>query len=325
MTVWQYQKRFYSLLPAWSKATGYSVPGLFLRYAVCRIFHGVNSEEFLALRMYRYNAATRRQFLFYDAIKRLSDRLSAGATTEDVAQFKEKSRFNAAFRDFIRRDWLYLPESTPDEVRAFVARNETFLAKACVSTQGKNIFLHHSDGLDPDALIRDYEGKPFLLEAFIRQHPVMSALNPSTVNTIRVLTLRKGADVLLVGGCLRCGSADAYVDNFHSGGVAYPIDIETGVITAPGRRLLEHDTFLRHPSTGAVMPGFRIPCWDEVKDMIRRAADVNPRIACVGWDVAISEDGPELIEGNINYPDPIVVQLDDKGVVPAIREFLRRG
>ncbi len=324
MTKFQYLKRLLSFLPMWSKATGYSVIRLALAYAVCFIFHGANSEEFWALRLYKYNNRERRRILLIRATERFSDCINAGATAEELACFDEKAHFNAVFADYIRRDWLYVPDSTPEQIRAFLARTDKFLAKACVSTQGKNIYLHYSADTDPDSFLREYEGKPFLLESFITQHPDMAALNPSTVNTVRILTMRHGDDVVPLGACLRCGGADAYVDNFHSGGVAYPIDLETGVVSGPGRTLLGLDLYIRHPSTGKVMPGFRIPYWDELLRTVSAAAVIVPHVGFVGWDVAILPDGVALVEGNINYPDPIVVQLDEHGVKSTVKDFLKK-
>ncbi len=320
MTSLQYFKRFLRYLPELSERSGFSVVHLFLAYVVCYIFHGANSEEFCALHLYEYDNTRRAQFLLIRETEKRSDALNAGATKADTDCFDDKRRFNETFRAHIRRDWLYLPDSTPEQVRAFLASNDRFLAKDNLGTQGKRIFLYETKDVDPEAFLKEYGGKPFLLEGFIRQHPAVTELNPSTVNTVRIQTLRKGDQVVLAGGCIRCGGADAFVDNFHQGGVAYPLDMDTGRVTGQGRQLTGR-CYLCHPSTGRFMPGFQVPFWDQVTAMIRQAAVTVPHIGYVGWDVAITPEGPELVEGNINYPDPIVVQLDGRGVRRLVRTF----
>ena len=99
-----------------------------------------------------------------------------------------------------------------------------------------------------------------------------------------------------------------------------PLDMDTGRVTGQGRQLTGK-CYLCHPSTGRFMPGFQVPFWDQVTAMIRQAAVAVPHIGYVGWDVAITPEGPELVEGNINYPDPIVVQLDGRGVRRLVRTF----
>ena len=317
MTPLQYFKRFLLSLPALSKRSGYSVAHLFMSYVVCYIFHGANSEEFCAQHLYEFDNTRRGQFLFIRETEKLSDRLNAGATEQELAAFDDKHLFNTVFCPFIRRDWLYMPEASIEDIQAFLSRHDSFLVKACVSTQGKGITKYSSADTSAEALLARYGGKSFLLEGFLRQHPDMAALNPSTVNTLRIQTVRKGDKVLLVGGCVRCGGADA----FHQGGVAYPLDMETGVVVCHGRKLTG-EFFRRHPSTGRFMPGFQVPFWEQVTETVKKAAVTVPHVGYVGWDVAVTPDGPELIEGNINYPDPIVVQLDDRGVRRLVRDFV---
>ena len=321
MTALQYFKRFLRYLPELSRRSGYSIAHLFLSYVICYVFHGANSEEFCALHLYEYDNTRRRQFLLIRDTVRFSDRLNAGAAKEELACFDVKHLFNAAFRDFIRRDWLYIPDSGPDEIRAFLGRNGKFLVKDDTGTQGKSIFLYDARQVDADAFISEYQGRPFLLEAFIDQHPDVAALNPATVNTIRIQAIRRQDRVELVGGCIRCGGAGAYVDNFHQGGVGYPLDMETGIVTAPGRKLTG-EVFRVHPSTGRFIPGFQIPFWEQVTGMVKKAAVTVPHVGYVGWDVAITPHGPELIEGNVNYPDPIVVQLDGRGLRRQVKDFV---
>lgn len=44
--------------------------------------------------------------------------------------------------------------------------------------------------------------------------------------------------------------------------------------------------------------GLKIPYWDEVVLMLSKAAKLVPEVKYVGWDIAITKDGPCLIEGN---------------------------
>lgn len=305
-----------------SAETGLPFFRLALSYAVRRVFHGAIFEEFRANRLYEYSTLWMSDYLTVGRMARCSRSLNAAASPEDLAVLDDKHIFNRVMCDFVRRDWIYMPDASPTDIRAFLRRNSKILVKANFSTQGKNIFQYDAQSVDAEAFIREYEGKDYLLEAFVTQHPAMAALNPSTVNTVRVVTFQKGGRTALMGGCLRVGGADAYVDNFHQGGVAYPLDMQTGIVTGPGHRLTAEEDFLCHPSTGCVMPGFQVPGWEQVTELAKKAALLAPHVGCVGWDVAITPDGPELIEGNINYPDPVVMQLGGKGVYSQVREFM---
>jgi len=56
-----------------------------------------------------------------------------------------------------------------------------------------------------------------------------------------------------------------------------------------------------HPVTGVRINGFVVPFWKETIEMITKAALLDARNRSVGWDIAITSQGPELIEGNHNW------------------------
>ena len=47
--------------------------------------------------------------------------------------------------------------------------------------------------------------------------------------------------------------------------------------------------------------GFQIPFWKETLELVREAALLQTGNRSVGWDIAITDIGPELIEGNHNW------------------------
>ena len=324
MTRLAYLRVVAKTLPEIARQTGHSTGRLWLSFIRLYLGFRVYVDEFQASHMYDFSNQKMSEILTVRRRIRQSRVFNAGATADDYALFNEKHRFNAFFADFVRRDWLYQPVADAAGAADFAGRHPVFLVKTDNGTQGKGIRLFRAGEFDPDAFAREYEGRNALLEAYITQHPAMAALNPSTVNTVRIVSARLGEDVLLVGACLRCGSANATVDNFHQGGVAYPIDMETGIISGPGRTLAGRADYLRHPSTGRIMPGFVIPHWDTLRAEVTRAARLSPRIGYIGWDIAVTADGVDFVEGNVE-PDSVVIQLDDRGVYPALRRFIRES
>ena len=278
--------------------------------------------EFRLFRLYEYPESVRRDFLSLHRCTQISNRLIADAGPADLALIANKELFNAYFKDFVRRDWLYLPDAPPEEVRAFFARHAQFLVKGNLTTQGAGIRKLDSAGLDPDAFLREHEGEALLLEEVIRQHPELDALNPSSVNTVRIVTALYKGHTLLVGGALRCGGAGSVVDNFSSGGVAYPLDMETGTVTGPG---MDHDgnRYDCHPATGARVTGFQVPFWEETVRAVRAAAGMVPKVGYIGWDVAITAEGPEFVEGNVDVPGPTLIQLGTPDAYGRLTRFLR--
>ena len=57
----------------------------------------------------------------------------------------------------------------------------------------------------------------------------------------------------------------------------------------------------RHPVTGVCFENFSLPFWDEVEKLVLKAHAFIPSVISIGWDVAITEKGPVLLEGNDNW------------------------
>ena len=70
-----------------------------------------------------------------------------------------------------------------------------------------------------------------------------------------------------------------------------------GVVLAPA---IDQDDnyFEKHPLTNEKIVGFKVPLFNEAVELVRKAALIVPDMAYVGWDVAIGEDKPILVEGN---------------------------
>lgn len=96
--------------------------------------------------------------------------------------------------------------------------------------------------------------------------------------------------------------------------------METGKLTGNGidKRLNEAEESV----TGIKFDGFQIPYWEEIKEMVLEAALVNDKVNLVGWDVAISKNGPLIIEGNRGPGFDLVQMLLKKGTKYMLDDLL---
>jgi hypothetical protein len=142
-----------------------------------------------------------------------------------------------------------------------------------------------------------------VVQPVLRNHPVLATLSPRALSTVRLMTTRRpGEAPRVLCGVLRMGTGNSSADNFAQGGIASPVDLETGVLdVARGvdadHRTTEHAV---HPDTGCPIAGVHVPCWDEVQRLALEAHERLGDLAVVGWDVAVLPDGPVLLEGNWN-------------------------
>jgi len=175
-----------------------------------------------------------------------------------------------------------------------------------------------TDGLELDAaaLLSRLRSRSLrtalLVQPRIRNHAQLADLsNGGALATVRALTcLDENGRPELIGAVLRMAvGANATVDNFHAGGIAADIDLDTGTLSEAsdlgmfaGIGWVTH-----HPVNGALIAGRRLPQWPELRSVALRAhAAFDDRIM-VGWDIAISEGGVVLVEGN-GGPDVDIMQ-----------------
>ena len=182
--------------------------------------------------------------------------------------------------------------------------------KIYASSKGADIYkIRKEDVLSNNHSIRDIYlsiiQSEFIFRETIIQHPKLNALNPSSVNTIRIDTLFDDeGKVNVLSAYIRMSLHNHFVDNIGSGGCMVGLDLETGVLQKYGYSDLNYDgtkRFTRHPMTETVFEGFKLPYINETIDLVTRAALLMPGLRIIGWDVAISEEGPVIIEGNSDY------------------------
>jgi hypothetical protein len=96
--------------------------------------------------------------------------------------------------------------------------------------------------------------------------------------------------------CLRMPAGNEIIDNFTPGGISAGVGAD-GSLLAGGRRYVE-DPVDEHPGSGATIRGTPVPFWDEACALACAAQDRLGLSGAIGWDVAVTADGPLLIEGN---------------------------
>jgi hypothetical protein len=160
----------------------------------------------------------------------------------------------------------------------------------------------------PNADLGEHLRGRVVVSEFIEQHAYAREIHPHTTNTMRLLVLRDSdtGEPFVTAATHRFGTQRSFpVDNIARGGMSADVDVETGILgplaavaPTPGP-IRWHDA---HPETGAPVRGTSVPRWSEIVDEVQRVTTTLEGLHCVGWDVAVTQDGFQIIEGN-NRPD----------------------
>jgi hypothetical protein len=213
--------------------------------------------------------------------------------------FRDKIEFNTKFPDQIGRAWLDIRETTSNELRDFAVERGRIMAKVPDSLSGMGIRSYRANEITNWEAFRTklLAGRQFLVEEFILQHPEMDRMCPTSVNSLRMITYFDGQHTTLLASVLKIGNGGD-VDNFSSGGMYTMLDDE-GVAHYPAFDAVG-GTYSLHPLSGASIVGFRVPYFREAVALVNQVSPVVPQVPYIGWDVAITPQGPILIEGNPN-------------------------
>lgn len=272
----------------------------------CVLRHGASPAEYARLHFDKKSDRERSRYFTMVRTERFIKKVNTG----DASLFRDKLRFNRRFSAYLNRDWLDVSTATAEEFSDFIRAHGTVMLKATDLSSGRGISRYtYREGDDLTALYN--ENRAVLMEQFIVQHPALAAFNPSSTNVPRLNTmLDKNGEPQIFSAFLRTGRGDSVVDNMGAGGMAAHIDVETGLVDTLA---IDEDQneYLLHPVTGVPFPGFRVPHWEEAKALVMRAAREVPDMRFIGWDVAVTQEGVLIVEGN-NRPDTTVRQFVDR-------------
>lgn len=138
----------------------------------------------------------------------------------------------------------------------------------------------------------------YIVQERLEQHPDLAKLNPTSLNTIRVMSYHRGDEVIILYAVIRIGRKGQIIDNETAGGIKADIDLQTGCINGCA---MGSPTEGRMPSTdvGTPIDGYQIPCFDKVLETVKEMHLRVPYFNLIGWDMSVDTDGkPTLIEWN---------------------------
>lgn len=191
---------------------------------------------------------------------------------------------------------------------------QSCVIKTTESSHGDNVWVINAiDYQDGDALMTRFDGEKLLLssvlgnealifESVVKQTKQFAAFNESSVNTVRFMTtLYPDGSARVIATFIKIGRAGKCVDNAGGGGnVDVCVDVETGEI----KYAIQYDGWRnimdieKHPDSGNQLNGVVVENWQSIKEEVKKFQQAFPYCKAAGWDIAITDEGPVVIEVN---------------------------
>ncbi|GHF20318.1 hypothetical protein GCM10017044_13950 [Kordiimonas sediminis] len=167
--------------------------------------------------------------------------------------------------------------------------------------------------------------KKILIQTLVSNSSEIAPISPGGLATARIYTVKTvEGDYRLTNALLRLSGASTNItDNFNNqlasndGNMASCIDIETGKLSAAivnnCHNISKNKYRPHHPETGAQIEGITLPWWTDIKRLCLRAHEqAFKKFVFIGWDVALTDKGPVLIEGNWNPGITFIQRIEER-------------
>ena len=218
-------------------------------------------------------------------------------------EFDEKDRTYTIFKKYYKRELKKILNK--EDFISWCINHSEFIAKPFAASFGEGIQIIRNikTRKDMDNAWHKLEAiLPFVVEELLEQDEVMSSLNPSSVNTVRISTVltgneKKGYKVYFLETMLKVGRNGSVIDNFGSGGFLSLID-ENGVVYTDGFDKTGK-SLKKHPDTGVIFKDFKLPEWDLALKICEEAALLYKKNRYIGFDLAYTKhNGWVMVEAN---------------------------
>lgn len=224
--------------------------------------------------------------------------------------FHEKTIFLERFKKYIKRAWIDTNRCSDTEIKDFLSLHDTVVAKASHGDSGKEVkVIENLNVKNLDSIISYLKSNNLnLIEEQIVNCDEVRTLNKSSLNTLRIVTVKKNDNIELLFAGIRIGGKNAKIDNISQGGRVARINISTGKIDSLFYSKKSSNGSYEHGKDELNAIGFQIPRYNEVVDIVKNAAMLVPEVRIVAWDVAITPTDIELVEGNESFGS-VIMQL----------------
>ena len=298
------KERFNKHIDIISKNTGKSKLAIKLDWNLNVIKYGVSYTDYFRGDYINLTKEEKKTYVtsrnFYKILQKLNDK-------EESIIVSDKSKFNEKFKEYLKREYIDIRKVGEEGLKNFLNGKTEVVAKGINGHGGNAVsIIKMNEYLDINKIYNRLmnEGK-YVVEEFIKQCDELNAYNPNSVSSFRIVTLYNDGKVYVLGNALRMNQGKEQV-------VGCTKDIyfnlnEDGTIN--GNVVDDYGTiYTEHPLTKKSFSDFKLPRVKEAMEMCKEAAMLIPKVRYIGWDVAFTQNGPCIVEGN-EYPGYGIIQF----------------
>ncbi|MEG0026166.1 MAG: sugar-transfer associated ATP-grasp domain-containing protein [Bacilli bacterium] len=272
-----------------SKRENIKVISLITDFLVCKTKYNFTFEEYFKMQLYKLNDKKRNEVLNNNINIKLINKLNPFEHRYLMASIYE---FNHKFESFIKRDWLLLDEQNNEEFRLFIKSRDFIFVPSLDNRKPEIIDIKRNNEwqLHQD-LINSYR---YIIEEVVTNHKKIKAINASSLNTIKFITILNNNDVYILGSYL----------NVYINDKKYYILIDLATGKTYNKALL--DGLVVDHIENYIVKSFKIPLWEKTLAMVNKLPFVIDKLKYISWEIAITDKEPILIKAS-EEPDYMIL------------------
>lgn len=231
---------------------------------------------------------------------------------------------------------LIFPNGKQDGIEGLLGLPDVFYVKNTVMESGSGVYRCCVKGGQLEvngeslelAVFGEILGKRvWVVQQEYSSHALIRAINDSALNTTRIVTILNGGEPEYLGGFQGFATGSARTDSWSGGSIYVGLDPgmeclkEHGITAITDRR---NGLLTEHPDSKVAFGGYPLPLLKEAIELCLRAHRLLYFNFIIGWDVAITDDGPLIVEAN-ERPGMNVAQCLDGGMRKKIAEYAKKS
>lgn len=172
-----------------------------------------------------------------------------------------------------------------------------------------------------------YRRKGYLFQKRLHPHHLVAEVVGDVIATVRLVVLVGDSRPVVHRAAWKLPVAGSVADNFWRGNILAGLDRDTGEIVRAIRGTgLEMETITNHPDSNKPLIGMTVPDWQKLIDLAFEASAHVPGIDMQAWDIAVTDQGPVLMEVNIGGDYNLPQLAHNKGMLDGeLIAFLERS
>ncbi len=283
---------------------------LYKKLFVYRYIYSLRASEYYLYDFEKASYKERKEFM----TRQLTDGYYSGINDRKFRKILDNKNLSyEIFKKYYKREMVCVSDKSNKKDFAEFAKNvERFILKPLSGHSGDGIEIIDVKKFKSTDELFEYTSPkiPYVAEGLIKQSKSLGCFHEKSVNTVRVVTFQYKGDISILWTFLRTGQGDHEVDNMGALGVGARIDENTGKIISDGVDWKGSKVKV-HPDSKIQFKGFQIPKWNELIEFVKELAGEIADMHCVGWDLALTDNGWVLVEGNAR-PQSVTIQTFTK-------------